>query len=223
MQLQGSRISPLLLAMALIIVPGPGYPQNTMPSRYEPLTREERARWFVRSSIGPTSILTVMSSAAIDTARNSPEEFGTHWEGYARRMGYRFGDRLLTNGMEAGLGSLWNEDPRYFRVPEKPVSGRIKNVLKMTVTTHNREGREMPAYARFIAVPSAAFLSNTWKPDSEDDRSDAVNRVVVSFVNRIAANAFTEFWPDLRRKTLLRDRKKSDPDSVDKYAAALSR
>lgn len=196
--------------------------QRTMPNPYKPLTREERVEWFTKSSVGPVSALTVLMSAGIDTARDSPEEFGPHWGGFGKRIGYRFADRVVTNAMEISVGSIWGEDPRYFRVPERSTGARLAHAVKMTVVTHDRAGREMPAYARFIAVPSSAFLSNTWKPDSEDDTSDALSRVAVSFANRIAANAFAEFWPDLKRKAFRR--KSSDPqDSVGKYVTELSR
>lgn len=104
--------------------------------------------------------------------------------------------------MEAGLGALWGEDPRYFRAPEKNFGARVENVIKQTFLARRRDGSSAPAYARFIAIPGNNFLSNTWRADSEADNPHAVFRTLGGFAGRIAGNAFDEFWPDVKRHLL---------------------
>lgn len=181
--------------------------QNVTPvvaGQYRQFTAEERWGWFIHSAAGPVSLAVGLVSAGLDTARNSPHEYGPHWEGFGRRYGSRIADRVIVSGIEAGVGSLWGEDPRYYRVSEKSAGKRVLNAVKMTVITHDRSGQEMPAYARFIAVPASAFASNAWRPESRNSNGDALNRVATSFVTRIAANAFSEFWPDIRRRVFHR-------------------
>jgi len=197
--------------------------QNATLSPYTPITGEERLKWIVNRTVGPVSLMTGVVSAGIDTWRNSPPEYGPHWSGFGERNGYRAADRTLANSMEAGLGYVWGEDPRYFRVPEKSMGGRIRNVFRMTVITHDRSGREMPAYARFIAVPAGAFIDSRWKPESTDDTRDALNRITVNFVNHIASNAFAEFWPDVRRRISRKHNSGAAPDFVDKFAQESAR
>ena len=55
-----------------------------------------------------------------------------------------------SNVMEASIGALWGEDPRYFRVPEESLGGRAKNVIKMTFLARRRDGNFAPAYARLF-------------------------------------------------------------------------
>ena len=100
--------------------------------------------------------------------------------------------------MEAGVGALWGEDPRYFRTYRQPFSGRIRNVVLMTFLAHNREGALMPAYARFTATAGNNFLSNTWRADSEANNRDAAIRTLYGFLGLMGKNAFTEFWPDIK-------------------------
>jgi hypothetical protein len=102
--------------------------------------------------------------------------------------------------METSLGALWGEDPRYMHAAGRPFKSRMANVLKLTFVAYNREGEIMPAYARYIALPANSFMTNTWRPDSHGDTRHALFRVPLGFLNRLAGNAFAEFWPDVQRR-----------------------
>lgn len=179
-----------------------------------PITAVQRVAWVTWSTLGPTSLFASAVSAGIGTGRDVPYEYGTHWEGFGRRFGLRMADRALATGFEAVIGALWGEDPRYVRAPEKPSRGRVANVLRQTVVSHDSSGREMPAYAGFIAVPSAAFLSNAWKPESQSSIGDAMDRIGLSFANHILANACAEFGPDLKRHVFHRTSAAPYPDAA---------
>lgn len=171
-------------------------PDETVPGQFD---AGDRIHWFTRHSFGLGSQFTSLAVAGIATAHNTPEEYGPHWEGFGERYGLAVTHHVISSGLEAGFGSLWGEDPRYFRVPERSISGRLFHVFKMTFVTHNSQGREMPAYARFIAIPSTAFMANAWLPDSENRPSDAASRIGIAFSGRLMGNAAREFWPDLKR------------------------
>jgi hypothetical protein len=136
-------------------------------------------------------------SSAFGTAVNNPEEYGPHWEGFGKRYGMRLTGVSTGNAMEASFGALWGEDPRYFRAKGQPFKSRVGHIIKGTFTAYNREGRTMPAYARYIAIPGNNFLSNTWRADSEADASHAARRTLYGVLGRMAGNAFAEFWPDV--------------------------
>lgn len=167
---------------------------------YHPLTGKERAGWVVRQTFGPSSLFVGALKTSLATARNSPQEYGPHWDGFGKRYGMRFTGIAVSNTMEAGLGAIWGEDPRYVRNETLPFKGRIRNVFLLTVTARNREGRLMPAYARYVAVPGNNFLSNTWRVDSEATNSEALMRTAYGFLGKLAGNAWSEFWPDVKRK-----------------------
>ena len=111
----------------------------------------------------------------------------------------RFTGIATSNAMEAGLGSLWGEDPRYFRDAHGPIKARIGHAVLTTFTARNREGKSMPAYARYIAIPGNNFLSNTWRADSEANAKSAAIRSVYGVLGRMGGNAFAEFWPDVKK------------------------
>jgi hypothetical protein len=169
------------------------------PSTYVAITSQQRFHWFVTSTVGPTSLAAGLFSAAFGTARNTPKEYGPHWEGYGKRYAMRFTGIATSNAMEASLGALWGEDPRYFREPGRPIKSRIGHAMKATFTAHDRDGNVMPAYARYIAIPGNNFLSNAWRADSESNSRSAAVRTLYGVLGRMGGNEFSEFWPDLKK------------------------
>jgi len=190
----------LVSAVGMMAQSGPELVAPVAVPAYVPITASGRMRWFVSNTIGPVNLAAGAFTSALATRSNSPPEYGPHWEGFAKRNGLRITARATSGLIEGGLGGLWGEDPRYFRAKGQPIKARINNILKMTVLATNREGRRMPAYARYIAIPSSAFISNAWRPDSQTQMRDAVDRIVFSLVNHVIANAFSEFAPDLFKR-----------------------
>ena len=168
---------------------------------YQPITRAERGHWFLTSTVGPTSlILAGPLSSAIGTARDIPSEYGTHWDGFGKRNGMRLTGISTGNLIEAGLGSLWGEDPRYFKSPTRGIWPRTRYVIRTTFLAPHADGRWHPAYARFAGDLGNNFLSNSWRADSESKTSSAVVRSVWGIVGRMGSQAFAEFLPDVRKK-----------------------
>lgn len=168
-------------------------------SSYQPITDRQRIDWFAKSTLGPESLSAGLFTASFGTARNSPREYGPHWKGLSKRYGMRFTGVATGNAMEAGLGALWGEDPRYFRAAGRPVKERIKNIVVMTFVARRADGSFAPAYARYAATAGNNFLSNTWRADSESSFGDACLRTALGFAGRMGGNAFAEFWPTLTK------------------------
>jgi hypothetical protein len=165
----------------------------------QPITNRQRLKWFVRSTVGPESLTAGLFTAGFGTGLDSPREYGPHWEGYGKRYGMRFTGIATGNAMEAAFGSLWGEDPRYFRATGQSVKGRIKNVIVMTFMARQADGTMAPAYARYIGTSGNNFLSNTWRADSASGVGDACLRTALGFAGRIGGNAFAEFWPTVTK------------------------
>jgi hypothetical protein len=165
---------------------------------YQPITGAERLHWLLTSTFGPTHLFAGVVVAGIRTAEHHPEEYNTHWDGFADRFGMRMSGIVTGNVIEAGVGSLMGEDPRYFREPENSPLSRLGNVVKQTFVARHRDGSYGLAYARYTAVFGNNFLSNTWRPRSEANTHSALVRSGEGFLGRIVSNAFREFWPDLK-------------------------
>ena len=166
---------------------------------YEPITGKQRVQWAASETFGPESLLTGTFTAAIGTGRDNPYEYGPHWDGLAKRYGMRFTGVASSNTIEAGLGAIWGEDPRYVRNQNLPFKRRLGNVFLLSFTARNRQGKLMPAYARYIAIPGNNFLSNTWRVSSEATTSAALTRTGYGVLSEITSNAWSEFWPDIKK------------------------
>jgi hypothetical protein len=139
------------------------------------------------------------SSCCIGTALDRPKEYGPHWGGFADRYGMRKTGIVTGNAIEAGAGLFLREDPRYFRLTTRPLKSRFGNVVRLTFAARGHDGGFEPAYARYVAIFGSSFLSNTWRVHSEANTHDALLRASEGFAGRLVANAFAEFWPDIRR------------------------
>ncbi|HTR68563.1 MAG TPA: hypothetical protein VMH85_22475 [Terriglobales bacterium] len=179
----------------------PDPPAVSSQPGYAPITGRQRLSWFVRSTVGPESLAGGLFSAGIGTARDKPVEYGPHWDGFGSRYGMRLTGVATGNAMEAGLGALWGEDPRYFPAPQgTAIRGRIGHVVLMTFAARRSQGQLAPAYARFIADPGNNFLSNAWRADSEATARDAAMRSMWGILGRMGGNAFKEFWPSVSKR-----------------------
>ena len=151
-------------------------------------------------TVGPKSLIAGVFTSAYGTAINKPREYGPGWSGFAERYGMRLTGIATSNLMEASLGTLRQEDPRYFRMPDQPFGARLRNVIRLTFYAREPNGDYGPAFARFIAIPASNFLSNTWRANSEADTEHALIRTAYGFGGRMASNAFSEFWPDVKSR-----------------------
>lgn len=177
-------------------------PDLKMDETYQPMSGKDRLWWMFTNTLGPQHLAGGVLSAAYGTAVNHPHEYGTHWGGFGERYGIRLTGVATSNVMEAGLGAIWGEDPRYFRVPERSLGGRAGNIIKQTFEARRRDGDFQIAYARIMAITGNNFLSNTWRADSEADSAHAAIRTLEGFAGRLAANTWDEFWPSIRARSL---------------------
>jgi hypothetical protein len=153
----------------------------------------QRLQWLFVENLGAGSLADDVAVGAVDTYFNTPKEYKPHWQGFGERTGMIAANYGVKSTMEAGLGSIWGEDPRYFKTTGLSVRNRMAYVIKMTFMARNQAGGTMPAYSRYIAFPASSFLSNAWQPTSESTATDAAVRVGLGFLSRMGENAWKEF------------------------------
>jgi len=180
--------------------PAPIVPQQSH-TPYVPITPQQRLRWFLRSTVGVESLLFAGPfSAGWGTAFDHPHEYNTSWEGFGQRYGMRLSGVSTGNAMEASIGALWGEDPRYFRTQDQPFKKRVVNVIDLTFRAYRDDGERHFAYARIAGNVGNNFLSNTWRVPSDSDWQSASIRVVEGIGAKAVGNAVYEFVPDLWKK-----------------------
>ncbi len=167
--------------------------QTSLPPAVPALNGGVRAHWLLVENLDGGSVADDIVVGAADTFLKTPKEYGTHWSGFGKRTGLIAANYGVRSTMEAGLGAIWGEDPRYFRTEGLPLRSRLAYVVKATFLARNRQGQTMPAWSRLIATPGGNFLANTWQPDSQAKVSDAVIRTGLNFLSRMGENAWKEF------------------------------
>src|SRR5688572_14840053 len=78
-------------------------PNASNPTDYIPPTAEVRRKRFINSMVGPLSLGRSVARAGISTWKNSPEEWGTKWEGFGRRLASAFGKKAIKQTTIFGL------------------------------------------------------------------------------------------------------------------------
>jgi hypothetical protein len=189
--LMAAGFGPAALLRAQTAAPAVAAPPTVIG--YTAVDAKARWKWLFVENLGIGSVLDDIAVGGVDTFFNTPKEYGPHWGGFGERIGMVTANYALKSTLEAGLGSFWGEDPRYFRTDGLPFKSRVVYVIKMTFVARNQAGGYMPAYSRFVAFPASSFISNAWQPPSQDKASDAAIRVGLGFLSRMGENAWKEF------------------------------
>src|SRR3569832_467917 len=110
---------------------------QVVPTPIRPITQAQRIKWATLASVGPPSLAAGVFTSAISTAQNNPREYGPHWDGYFKRQGLHLTGAVTSNFMEAELGALWGEDPRYRRATTPSPKGRIWHAVKTAFVAYD--------------------------------------------------------------------------------------
>jgi len=180
--------------------PSTASPQKTDPGvRYAPITNGERIGWIVDGTIGPKSLATGVLAAGWDTAFNTPEEWGHSWSGFGKRYLQREADVAISSSIEAGLGAIWGEDPRYIPSRRRGIGPRTRYALKTVFLAPRRDGHLAPAWGRVAGNVFNNVIENSWLPPSVTTGRQTALRSAEGFTGRLIGNVWSEFWPDVSR------------------------
>ena len=167
---------------------------------YVPITGAQRVDWIVDGTIGRKSLFIVGPLATVwQTGFNSPEEWGRGGSGIAKRYAQREADVAISDTIEAGLGALWDEDPRYIPSGRKGVWPRARYAIKTVFLAQRRNGSLKPAWGRYAGNVLNNLIENTWLPPSVTTPGQTAWRSGLGLLGRLGGNAWEEFWPDVAR------------------------
>ena len=195
-----------MMIRSLAIVPALLFSCTTMAlaqtlDRYTPITGAQRVEWIANDFIGPRSFGVGAFATLWDTAWNKPEEWKRSWSGVGKRYLSRETDVAISDSLEAGLGAIWGEDPRYINAPRgSSVRSRVGYAFKTVLLAPRGDGRLAPAWARMAGNTVNNVIENRWLPPSATTPTQTVLRSGKGLLGRLAANLFEEFWPDITKR-----------------------
>jgi hypothetical protein len=191
----------LTITTLAMLIAGPPRSAMCQTPDYTPLTPSQRVNWIVSGTVGLESLLAVGPLAAgWQTAWNQPEEWQHSWSGFGKRYLHREADVAISSTLEAGVGALWGEDPRYVRLGSGSLKARAKWAIKTAFVAQRRDGRLHPAWGRYVGNTVNNVIENAWLPPSATTVGGTIYRSAAGFASRIGANAWDEFWPDVARR-----------------------
>jgi hypothetical protein len=138
--------------------------------------------------------------AGTETMIPFPREWERSAAGLARRYASRDGAIAISNGIEASLGALWGEDPRYSECHCDGVGRRAAHAAKLSVLAARPDGHDAPAWGRYAGTLTSNFAQNAWLPPSGRSWQQMVLRQAGAVSGRFVGNLWAEFWPDVRRR-----------------------
>jgi hypothetical protein len=139
-------------------------------------------------------------AASWQTGLNAPQEWGQTWSGFVTRYIEREADVAISSTIEAGLGGLWGEDPRYILSGRHGVWPRARYALKTVFLGQRSNGHVAPAWARYAGNVFNNVIENAWLPPSATTWGQTTLRSANGFFGRAAGNLWKEFWPDVRKR-----------------------
>jgi hypothetical protein len=172
--------------------------------QYRPITPSGRVEWIVDGTVGARSLGVGVIAAAWQTGLNTPDEWGRSWSGFGKRYAEREADVAISNSIEAGLGAIWGEEPRYIRSGRTRIGPRVRYALRTVLLAQRQDGHLAPAWGRYAGNVVNNVIENAWLPGSTTTWQSTVVRSAEGFLGRAAGNLWEEFWPDLRRRALRR-------------------
>ena len=195
-----------VLLPGLILLAAPAFAQTTTGApagavdAYVPITAAGRVKWVVQSAASLSSLGLGAVGSAWLTADNWPKEWHRTGTGFGRRYLDSQGSAAVSSAIEVGLGMAWGEDPRYLRSGRHGVRTRLRYSLMAVALAPRRDGRLAPAWGRLSGDLLGNAIENSWLPPSGRTRDQTVTRVANAALDRLAANLWAEFWPDVRQR-----------------------
>ena len=116
--------------------------------------------------LGPRSLGVGVLAATWQMSWEIPKEWPRSPYGFQLRYLEREADVAISNTLEAGLGALWGEDPRYVRAPRGRVGSRVAHAVKTVVLAPRPDGQFKPAWGRFAGNVFNNVIENAWLPPS---------------------------------------------------------
>ena len=178
--------------------------QTTLPNapsaaaRYVPaseLTLGDRFAIYRHTILRPYSIVGPAFGAGIGQAENEPPEWGQGSKGYGKRLASGMTRHMISETIRFGFAAADGEDPRYHRSDDTGFWPRAQHAIVETFTSETAGGRRIPAFSRFAGTYGAAFIANSWYPESRATTGYALRRGSTALASSVGFHLFQEFMP----------------------------
>jgi hypothetical protein len=159
-----------------------------------PLTASQKFQLGWKSIVDPIAFLSTGAGAAISQARNSDNQFGQGTEGYAKRFGARYADRV--SGVIIGhvvTQAVFRQDPRYFYKGTGSIRSRVLYAFATAFVCKGDNGHWQPDYSDVVGGVAAGEISTLYYPASSRTGLRIFHGVLLDFGGRAGHHLMEEF------------------------------
>jgi hypothetical protein len=159
-----------------------------------PLTAAQKFQLGWRTITDPVAYITTAIAAGIQQGRNNYPEFGQGVEGYAKRFGAQYANRVTSVVIErVVMQSIFRQDPRYFYKGTGSVGARALYAIGMAFVRKGDNGHWQPDYTDVLGGLAAGEISTLYYPSSSRPVRRLFDNVALGFSGRAARNLLHEF------------------------------
>jgi hypothetical protein len=170
------------------------------PGPVKPLTSQQKGILALRGDLDPFGLITLVGFSGISIASNSHSAYGPGFKGWGRLVGYGMVENATGNFFGTyAIPSLTHEDPRYHRMPGKPIGQRIAHSIIHTYVSQHDDGRLMPNYGTLLDYPISSEIASLYVPGATTNQSQQMKNVVFGILTNPVGDVIAEFLPDVAK------------------------
>jgi hypothetical protein len=159
-----------------------------------PLTAAQKFQLGWKTITDPVAFIGTGLAAGIQQARGNYPEFGQGVEGYAKRFGAQYANRV--DGLVIGhvvMQSIFHQDPRYFYKGTGSFGSRVLYAIGTAFVLKGDNGHWQPDYSDVLGGLAASEISTLYYPSSSRPVRRLADGVLLGFGGRAASNLLREF------------------------------
>ncbi len=165
-----------------------------------PLSSAQKFQLGWKTITDPVVLADTGIQAGIQQWRNKFPEFGQGTEGYAKRLGAQYAQRVSNIVIgHVVMQSIFHQDPRYFYKGTGSVRSRALYAIGTAFVRKGDNGHWQPDYSDVLGELAAGEISTLYYPSSSRPGKRLADDVLLGFAGRAASNLLHEFV--LRRLT----------------------
>jgi hypothetical protein len=175
-------------------------------TEYKPLTVEEKFKFAFREAADPGTFFLAAAIGGMAQANSSHPSFGQEFSGYSHYASTKYADYVISDFMREGVfPAMLHQDPRYFRRGTGSGWSRLAYATSQVFWTRSDSGRMGFNYSQILGGATAVAISASYYPENRDARC-AMSSFEAQIGAHIASNVMKEFWPDLQRTFVRRQK-----------------
>jgi hypothetical protein len=165
------------------------------------LNDEQLLSKYVWSTLGADGIVHATLVSGYDQWRANPEDWGSRWDGYAKRWASEFAASAIGSTTKYAVAHWEHQDPSFVRCSCTGFGPRLQHALASPFIARRRNGRSAFSLATVAGLTAENVIpAATWYPAPRGTR-DGLAHAAAGIGAKMAFDVFKEFVIPPRKKS----------------------